>query len=241
MGAWMEKGSGRAGAIPPRHLSTRSCAGPSEDVLSIAIRNAAGEGLRSARASRNTNPIVRRYRPRPAGVAMRDRQPACGQHSTAAQATRTQALLARPQRIARRGVDQMHVREVDAGLPPAGGIGQVGRGDDGDVVAGLRQSRQRRQQQAQFADAVGRQQQFGQRCFGPAAPGQHRIQRRMAGGLCRRRQRGGGPAAPDAAVGQQCVEGNDGLGQRPRQPSLINPQYTPSMAKSWPGPTSIAA
>ena len=89
---------GRAGASPPRHLSTRNCRGS----VSMAMRNAAGDGLRAAWLGRKAegqaaSRFGRHLQASQCAVVGLQRP---AQHRGAR--ARTQALLGRPQRIARR-------------------------------------------------------------------------------------------------------------------------------------------
>lgn len=100
------------------------------------------------------NPGSRRCRRPPAGGAGFGIGVAWPAEHRRAGAT-AQALFERPQRIARLRVDDFQMRQIHARRLPRGCIRNVGRRDHDDGAAGLGHACQRREQQFQFAHAVG--------------------------------------------------------------------------------------
>ncbi len=133
-----------------------------------------------------------------------------------------------PQGIARARLDHHQLTQIDPGSQPGLRIGNVRRCDQYDALADTREPRQTRPQQAQFATAVGRDEDFGQRRRGPAAGGQGTVQRRMTAGVRADLRRALLTPLPDPAFVQQGIEADDGAHHSRR----TSPQNTPSMAKS---------
>ncbi|MNN85211.1 hypothetical protein D3C81_2024730 [compost metagenome] len=75
------------------------------------------------------------------------------------------------------------------------------------------QPRQGRPEQAQFAQASGRDEYFAERGLGPATTGQGRIQGGKAGGLVAAGRLRTGLALPDPPLVEQGIEGNDSAHQ----------------------------
>jgi hypothetical protein len=131
-----------------------------------------------------------------------------GRHAAAAQ-----GLDPRPQGIARTArKHQMQAVETNPGGGPGRRMGVVRRRHQQNGLPGVGQRRQRRQQQAEFADAFVLRQQFGQCAAWPAAAGQFGIEGGKAAGKSRRWRHGEGVAAADvAALQRPCESGVHGL------------------------------
>ena len=154
-----------------------------------------------------------------AGTQPRSRRPARGQAGQPGDATGI--LAARPA-----APDFVGAAEVPAAGRQGRGVGQVGRGDQGDPAAGARDVGQGRQQQGQFADAFLADEQLGQRAPGPAAAGQPGIERGVAG-----RQAGQGGRAPAVAAPETWML-EEGFAHVPF--GRIRPTAMPSITSSSP-------
>lgn len=149
---------------------------------------------------------------------------------------RAQALLGGPQSVLGRGhVHHLDLRQRNAGVVPAGRVQPVGWGDYDDAPPGPGQSRQRRQHQRQFTNAISGDQHFRHTGSRPAAAGQACIQCCMAGRVIGRYGRGTRRSPLDSAGLDQFGKGDHGR----HQSRLTSPQYRPSMAKSASRGTSI--
>ncbi len=119
-----------------------------------------------------------------------------GRHAAA-----TQGLDAGPQGIARLAwKHQTQAIETNAGSSPGRRMGTVRRRDQHHGPAGSGKRRQRRQQEAEFADAAVFRQQLGQSPARPAAAGQLGIQPGEAGSQRRQRRHAEGIAAADVGA-----------------------------------------
>ena len=133
-----------------------------------------------------------------------------GGHAAAAQ-----GLDAGPQGIARTARKHpMQAVEANPGGGPGRRMGAMRRRDQHHGLPGCRERRQRRQQQAEFADALMFRQQFGQCPARPAAVGQFGIEGGKAAGKSRRRRYGERIAAADVGalqdLGKRRIHGKYG-------------------------------
>ena len=101
---------------------------------------------------------------------------------------------------------QAQAVERDAGHGPGRSMGHMRRRHQHHGLPGGGQRGQRRQQEAEFADAFAIQQQFGQGPARPAAARQFGIEPRETAGKGRRRRHGESVAAPDVGALQDLGE-----------------------------------
>ena len=184
-----------------------SCASPGTTVVSLAVA-APGSSLGAATALLVTtfsgtaavgltalvgapHALVVRGQPCERGAAFR----------------RTQRLLERPEGVLRLATaHDMQPREIEPACRERRRVRTIGWRDPHDVAPLRLHARERRQREADLADAFLFQQHFRQRALRPAATGQHGVQRREAGGQGRRFRRAG-VAAPDRGMRKQGGEG----------------------------------
>ena len=102
--------------------------------------------------------------------------------------------------------------ERDTGLDERRRIGCMRRGDPDLPTAGARQSRERGQQHAHFADAMPSDENLGQRTGWPATPWQLAIQPWKPGGDTRRAHRCERIAPPQGGMFEEFREGRHGDG-----------------------------
>ena len=91
-------------------------------------------------------------------------------------------------------------------------IGNVRRSDPGQPVPCRAERGERRQDQAQLADALLLQQELGERAGRPAAAGQTGIERGKARGHALQRHPAAAVAAPDARLAEQRFQRRMGRG-----------------------------
>ena len=121
---------------------------------------------------------------------------------------RAQALLDGPERFLRRARSHdQHTLEIDTRCGERRRIGEIGRCDPRDETLFAGESRERRAEETQLADALVRGQDFGERARRPAAARQRGIERGEARRHTRARDLGEIVAAPDVVPAQDFAEG----------------------------------
>ncbi len=121
---------------------------------------------------------------------------------------RAQGLLDGPERLLRRArLHDQHVIGIDARCGERRRIGKVGRGDPRDETPLARELCERWTEKAQFADALVRGQDFGERACRPAAARQRRVERREPRAHARARDLREVVAAPDVVATKDFAEG----------------------------------
>ncbi len=137
-------------------------------------------------------------------------------------------MLGGPQGIAGSRLDHHQLAQIDAGGQPGLWVRNIGRCDQHNALTERGKPGQARPQQAQFATAIGRDEDFSQGRSRPAAGGQGSVQQRMATGLQADLWRALLTPFPDPALIQQGVQAD----HRAHHSRRTSPQNTPSMAKS---------
>ncbi len=172
------------------------------------LRRTKAEGAAAALARRHLQAAQAAGRERAAKqrIGPQQRRP----HAAAAQ-----GLDAGPQGIARASrKDQAQAIEPDPGCGPGRRMDAVRRRHQHHGLPGAGERRQRRQQQAEFADALMFRQQFGQCPARPAAVRQFGIEGGKAAGKSRRRRYGERIAAADVGalqdLGKRRIHGKYG-------------------------------
>ena len=155
-----------------RHQRAAAFAARAGDAARVSMRDAQRRGRRIVPHARRG---MRSPGMRPVSAATCRRRSArssafCGQPNTAAHAPLRRHCSNGPQRIARIGVDDLQRVVTHTGRLPRRCVRAIGRGDDRDDAAvALAHACERGQHQAQFADAIGRQEDFAQPRRRPAA------------------------------------------------------------------------